>query len=207
MRRRTSRRAFTLVELLVVTAILSLLAGILFPVFAQAREKARQTTCLSNMKQLGLAANLYLLDWEGGFPQTHTTAEPWVRQSRRDRLIADWFQLLYPYSHSTGINVCPSDPNVTARRPNSYIPNGYFVYGAHVGVVPNPTETIYLYESADDNGDYETKPWLGMEEIEDEDVAVKRHHGGANYLFCDWHVRWLHFEQTLAPVNMHVPGG
>jgi prepilin-type N-terminal cleavage/methylation domain-containing protein/prepilin-type processing-associated H-X9-DG protein len=200
------RSGFTLIELLVVIAVLALLAAILFPVLAQTREKARQTTCLSNMKQLGLAANLYLLDWEGGFPQTHPTLTPWERQSRRDRLLVDWFHLLYPYSRNVGINQCPSDPNLSARRPNSYIPNGYFVYGMRVDEVPRPAETIYLYESADDNGDYETKPWLGMEEIRSEDVAVARHHGGANYLLCDWHVRWLTFEQTMAPVNMHEPG-
>jgi prepilin-type N-terminal cleavage/methylation domain-containing protein/prepilin-type processing-associated H-X9-DG protein len=200
-----SRLGFTLIELLVVTAILALLAAILFPVFAQAREKARQTTCLSNMKQLGLAANLYLQDWDEGFPQTHPTATPWLRPSRRDRLTADWFHLLSPYTHTPAVNVCPSDPNISARRPNSYIPNGYFVYGARLSDVPRPVQTIYLYESADDNGDFETKPWLGMEEIEGEDVAVKRHHGGATYLFCDWHTHWLRFEQTLTPVNMHVP--
>jgi prepilin-type N-terminal cleavage/methylation domain-containing protein/prepilin-type processing-associated H-X9-DG protein len=201
-----ARRAFTLIELLVVVAVIAILAAILFPVFAQAREKARQTTCMSNMKQLGLSVNLYLHDWEEGFPQTHPTLTPWERSSRRDRLVADWFHLLYPYSRNVGINQCPSDPNLSTRRPNSYIPNGYFVYGARLADLPHPSQTIYLYESADDNGDYETKPWLGMEEIEDEDVAVKRHHGGANYLFCDWHVCWLRFEQTTRPVNMHVPG-
>jgi prepilin-type N-terminal cleavage/methylation domain-containing protein/prepilin-type processing-associated H-X9-DG protein len=199
------RRAFTLIELLVVIAVIAILAAILFPVFAQAREKARQTTCLSNMKQLGLAAGLYVEDWDEGFPQTHLTGTPWSHRSRRDRLTADWFRLLYPYTRTPAVNVCPSDPNISARRPNSYIPNGYFVYGARLDDVTRPAQTIYLYESADDNGDFETRPWLGMEEIENEDVAVVRHHRGANYLFCDWHVRWLRFEQTLAPVNMHQP--
>ncbi len=202
-----TRPAFSLVELLIVLAILSLLAGILFPVLAQGREKARQTTCLSNMKQLGLAAELYLQDWDGGFPQTHPTGVPWQHLLRRDRLTANWFGLLYPYTRHRGINACPSDTKVSVRRPNSYIPNGYFVYGAKLSDVPDPVRTIYLYESADDNGDYETKPWLGMEEIQNEDVAVGRHHGGANYLFCDWHARWMRFEQTLAPVNMHGPTG
>src|SRR5262249_13600599 len=133
------------------------------------------------------------------------TAMPWLNPLRRDRLTADWFHLLAPYTRAPALNVCPSDGNISARRPNSYIPNGYFVYGARRDDVSRPVETIYLYESADDNGDFETKPWLGMEEIQNEDVAVKRHHGGANYLFCDWHTHWLRFEQTLTPVNMHVP--
>src|SRR5947208_15879514 len=65
---RTQKRGFTLIELLVVIAIIAILAAILFPVFAQAREKARQTTCLSNMKQLGLGFRMYLQDYDGVFP-------------------------------------------------------------------------------------------------------------------------------------------
>jgi prepilin-type N-terminal cleavage/methylation domain-containing protein len=72
-------RAFTLVELLVVIAIISILAAILFPVFAQAREKARQTTCASNMCQMGMATRLYVQDYDEQFPQTkQTSANPAV---------------------------------------------------------------------------------------------------------------------------------
>src|SRR5437764_15480065 len=65
---RRFRRGFTLIELLVVIAIIAILAGILFPVFAQAREKARQTTCLSNARQLGEATLIYLQDYHEAFP-------------------------------------------------------------------------------------------------------------------------------------------
>ena len=64
-----SRRGFTLIELLVVIAIIAILAAILFPVFAQAREKARQTTCLSNLKQIGLAFKMYVQDYDERWPQ------------------------------------------------------------------------------------------------------------------------------------------
>jgi prepilin-type N-terminal cleavage/methylation domain-containing protein/prepilin-type processing-associated H-X9-DG protein len=63
------RYAFTLIELLVVIAIIAILAAILFPVFAQAREQARKTSCLSNMKQIGLGASMYVQDWDEKFPR------------------------------------------------------------------------------------------------------------------------------------------
>ena len=65
--RNTHRSGFTLIELLVVIAIIAILAAILFPVFAQAREKARQTTCLSNCKQIALAFQMYQQDYDGSF--------------------------------------------------------------------------------------------------------------------------------------------
>src|SRR5947207_4918549 len=66
--RGVGRRGFTLIELLVVIAIIAILAAILFPVFAQAREKARQTVCLSRMKDFGMADNMYLQDYDETFP-------------------------------------------------------------------------------------------------------------------------------------------
>jgi len=200
------QRAFTLIELLVVIAVLAVLAAILFPVLAEGREKGRQTGCLSNKHQLGLAASLYAEDWDEGFPQTHPNGTPWLAaRPRRERASLDWFQLLHPYTRTPLVNLCPSDTKISAHRPNSYIPNGYLVYGARLSSVPRPSETIFLYESADNNGDFETRPWYGLDELRNDDVAISRHHGGANYLFCDEHVRWLRFDQTLSPVNMHQP--
>jgi prepilin-type N-terminal cleavage/methylation domain-containing protein/prepilin-type processing-associated H-X9-DG protein len=71
-----SKRGFTLIELLVVIAIIAILAAILFPVFAQAREKARQASCLSNMKQISVAALMYLQDYDERFPSDAGTVRP-----------------------------------------------------------------------------------------------------------------------------------
>ncbi len=73
-------RAFTLIELLVVIAIIAILAAILFPVFAQAREKARQTTCLSNLKQINLGVQQYVQDYDESFPRLAVYPAPAPRQ-------------------------------------------------------------------------------------------------------------------------------
>ena len=96
-------KAFTLIELLVVIAIIAILAAILFPVFAQAREKARQTSCLSNLKQLGLGMNMYAQDYEGALMQTS-----WELGSFKAKV--HWSYLVQPYVKNERVFVCPSDP-------------------------------------------------------------------------------------------------
>ena len=90
------RKGFTLIELLVVIAIIAILAAILFPVFAKAREKARQTTCLNNMKQLCNAAMMYVQDYDESFMNSTPGTEP------------IWPHQLYPYIKSWGVFKCPS---------------------------------------------------------------------------------------------------
>lgn len=94
-----------MIELLVVIAIIAILAAILFPVFAQAREKARQTSCLSNCKQLGLGVYQYVQDYDEALPfSALSTSVPGyaTHPSRR------WYLLLEPYVKNTGVYVCPS---------------------------------------------------------------------------------------------------
>ncbi len=108
-----SRRGFTLIELLVVIAIIAILAAILFPVFAQAREKARQTTCTSNQKQIGLAVMMYISDYDETFPWGASNAmtptqtwydlvEPYVKVG------AQGFGFVAPGGVQKGFYICPS---------------------------------------------------------------------------------------------------
>ncbi|MES2462115.1 MAG: DUF1559 domain-containing protein [Armatimonadota bacterium] len=117
--------AFTLIELLVVIAIIAILAAILFPVFAQAREKARQTSCLSNEKQLGLAFMSYVQDYDETFPG--------VAGIGAGAGQAGWASQIYPYVKSVGVYACPSDSLIEGDRKISYQMN-YYIYVADYSV-------------------------------------------------------------------------
>jgi len=102
-------RGFTLIELLVVIAIIAILAAILFPVFARAREKARQTTCLSNVKEIGLACLMYVQDYDERFPRSggyRAYAELSVPTG-----YCYWFMQVHPYIKNSAIFSCPSYNN------------------------------------------------------------------------------------------------
>ena len=158
------RNAFTLIELLVVIAIIAILAAILFPVFARAREKARQTSCASNEKQLGLAFLQYSQDYDETFPvgvygNAFTTFCCYSSYPFGDRGFG-WAGEIYPYVKSTGLYTCPDDPNSST---NAGVAVSYFynpaipgtiasagqtpwgVYGA-VGKLNSPARTVLLGE-------------------------------------------------------------
>ncbi|HEY3330896.1 MAG TPA: DUF1559 domain-containing protein [Capsulimonadaceae bacterium] len=112
LKQNQTNQAFTLIELLVVIAIIAILAAILFPVFAQAREKARQTSCASNLKQIGLGMLQYTQDYD----ETLTPASM-DRDVSPNVWYENWDSLIYPYVKSTGVFFCPDQSKVLAGAP------------------------------------------------------------------------------------------
>lgn len=109
MKRDVQKVGFTLIELLVVIAIIAILAAILFPVFAQAREKARSSSCLSNLKQFALATLMYVQDYDELFPQSvYSMDNPILVPGSGDRVFTV-YEAVSPYMKNTEILVCPSN--------------------------------------------------------------------------------------------------
>ena len=177
------RPGFTLIELLVVIAIIAILAAILFPVFARAREKARQSSCLSNQKQWVLSWQMYIQDYDENIPPYA------IRFLDPPGWGLRWYQLLEPYVKNTQIRLCPSNQEAATQAYGlSYAYNGYYLrdpqwgeaQGADVlAEVTFPAECFVMGEG--DNGYYflylPTQPTLY------DRVRWDRHNEGANYSF------------------------
>lgn len=165
------RKAFTLIELLVVIAIIAILAALLFPVFSRAKETAKKVSCLSNVRQIGMASMMYTTDSDGMYPQAkRSTAQPEIDDANggyEEPDLGSVFEMIYPYLGSgrriTGQNLsqakiyaCPTDPdpfgqicaqtNPDAPNVTSYIVNGFFVFDLGEDGVDKPASTIYFSE-------------------------------------------------------------
>ena len=130
--RRVRKSGFTLIELLVVIAIIAILAAILFPVFAQARETARKTSCLSNLKQLGLSVMMYVQDYDETYPRTSYLDGDGVHDYT-------WTSVVQPYVKNVQIFVCPSDPHPCPAVTNGgkiYVQVPLFSYITNYNVIP-----------------------------------------------------------------------
>ncbi len=177
------KHGFTLIELLVVIAIIAILAAILFPVFARAREKARQTSCLSNVKQISLATLMYIQDYDEKMPRYHHTS------SLNFTVQAS----IQPYMKNIQMWRCPSGAAVNfyyywdsgyvgapAAYPGSYGWN-HALSRLLIGDLKTPTETGMWADCQDrlvilnENSRYRT---------------VARHNGGGNMGYADGHSKW-----------------
>jgi len=153
-----SSRAFTLIELLVVIAIIAILAAILFPVFAQAREKARAISCLSNEKQIGLSLLMYVQDYDEQFPTGSKLSYDAPAVGSPNTLLygVGWAGQIYPYTKSAQILKCPDDStsningpwpgNINGPWPVSYILNSNIAANTADASITAPATTVGLAE-------------------------------------------------------------
>lgn len=219
------KRGFTLIELLVVIAIIAILAAILFPVFARAREKARQTSCLSNVKQIGLATIMYCQDYDERW-----IPAPWARGD-----VVGWSPelasmapqaLIYPYVKNVQVNTCPSRttpngwtlsghcmfggtayPDMFLGMALGYGPGRVSATGTAIGDIPRPMEepawadTTYPASLGGDR--CMAYPRLGYPNACNyatvtnlEDYTA--HNGGSNIAFFDGHAKWMNAQTIIS---------
>jgi prepilin-type N-terminal cleavage/methylation domain-containing protein/prepilin-type processing-associated H-X9-DG protein len=205
------RKGFTLIELLVVIAIIAILAAILFPVFARARAKARQTSCLSNVKQLTLSLLMYVSDYDEMFMLHHSPIPGMPRGTQVDN-VCWWRFPLYPYVKNWGVYVCPGGLRDAANAADS-TNQFHFNYGYNSnlnarrdGLIRWPAELLALSDASHWNAagcsGGRSAAWAsihrrpsgnpcgGNQPLNWVDECT-RHNGGSNVAFADGHAKWL----------------
>jgi len=229
-KRRSAARAgwaFTLIELLVVIAIIAILAAMLLPALARAKETGRRIVCLNNLKQLSLAAQMYLGDNQGTYPARSST----------DR----WPDVFFDnYGKNTQLLVCPStttnatshgDPTLADNAPRSYLINGWNDYfaeqnssdknGLSAGdkmkemFIIHPSDTFLFGEKTATNMDYYMDLYEGKSGNDADGILNQSAHdsttmdrqigwgsGGANFAMTDGSARYFKFPSALFPLNL-----
>jgi prepilin-type N-terminal cleavage/methylation domain-containing protein/prepilin-type processing-associated H-X9-DG protein len=200
-----TKPGFTLIELLVVIAIIAILAALLLPALSRAKKSAKRATCVSNLKQLGLATAMYVMDNNGYYPSSNTSDK--------------WPQAIRTGYENLKVLICPDDFSAAGRiadvsasadsAPRSFVINGWTDFFDALPqpvleevmpetVIEQPSETVVFGEKQDGLGDFlmdlRTTNQLTV-------LEQKRHLGGANYAFADNSARSLGFGKTLRPIN------
>ncbi|MFQ6098707.1 MAG: DUF1559 domain-containing protein [Armatimonadota bacterium] len=204
------RRGFTLIELLVVIAIIAILAAILFPVFARAREKARQASCASNLKQIALAMLMYAQDYDERMATRAIVAGP-------GNIRMAWGMQIYPYIKNLQIFRCPSDgsPHADPYDDEAFAPGGHIYYsyghncralGTGYGSSPfarmlaqftRPAETYMVLDHDNACAKASRSCGCGCGGLSSLQARIRngcRHNEGANVAFVDGHVKWLKYD-------------
>ena len=184
------RRGFTLIELLVVIAIIAILAAILFPVFARAREKARQTSCLSNVKQLGLGILMYAQDYDERLPLDGIWLVGAVYPTA-----PFWDIRILPYVKNQQIYICPSARGNPTRTYRYNVPLG--MQGAKLSAIDRPSNTVLLVDAV--GGWFNNLNAWGLRSEGD---IMETHSGGANFGLADGSAKWF-----KAPAAHYTGGG
>ncbi len=217
--KRSRTYGFTLIELLVVIAIIAILAAILFPVFAQAREKARQISCASNEKQIGLGFLQYVQDNDESFPCEKDTGAAYGSPTYNtpSGVPATWDVQISPYLKSEALLKCPDDPDtpiVTLPGLGGNVERSYTVFtqlldfnrtstGARLAQISLPAGTALSSERAwcnfSNRTDYTT--WNYCSDAEDMDQigfgnGWPHFNHIANFLFSDGHVKAIIWDQS-----------
>ena len=218
------RTGFTLIELLVVIAIIAILAAILFPVFARAREKARQTSCLNNIKQIALGTMMYAQDYDEVLPQSGY----WY-PTHGDTMMY-WYSALEPYLKNEQILICPSSGDNTPGSWNygfvvqiTGYAGGTFAFTHPDGTsIPSqsaptalaslerPSERVFVSDAH--NFNTMVTFWYRTDSPYSQVGGAYywvdgRHNGGANCGFADGHAKWLTSTSPYGPDHPNVCAG
>ncbi len=217
--RNSSPSAFTLIELLVVIAIIAILAAILFPVFAQAREKARQSSCASNMKQLGTAMMMYSQDYDETMPgnPNYDEGTGLALGFMDNGSVRNWAKSVSTYVKSPAVYLCPdalprsesqygvygtisapsggyTEINTTNGGNTSYCLNG-IVSDRPLAAISSPASIVLLQEFTIFTRTAQLRPFAVDPAVNSFQqfhhyLTGTSHNKGANHVYCDGHVKW-----------------